>query len=505
MSLPPAPPARLRAATALLAAVTTLVTCSRAATAAPAHAPADGPVTTTHLIQLDGQMLKYTAEAGRIALNDSATGAASGAIFYVAYRVKPSGAPRPVAFIWNGGPGANSLRLHLEGLGPRRVDGPRLVDNDATLLGVADLVFMDPIGTGYSRAATAADEPRFYSTLGDFAATAQFVSAWRKQHDALRAPLYLVGESFGTWRAAAVAERLGARGEPVAGIVLISGGCPVGPLQPTEIRTALRVPGWALVALHHDRLAHDVSHAPDTLSEVARRWAVERYAPALARVADLSDLERDTLATELAHFIGLAPTAIDRATLTITPRAYRDSLLRERGATLNLFDQRQTGPTPPLAYDPVTRYLHGELEYATPLAYRDLESDSVTGPGKPSVGQRWSYDSAPVTPEAMAHAAAGEGPPGAQPWVLGALAANPDLRVFVAAGRYDSFNSCWANEDLATRLPGEAARRVTFHCYESGHMIGGDDVARPLLARDLKAFIVAPPAPSPTAPRSTRR
>ena len=129
----------------------------------------------------------------------------------------------------------------------------------------------------------------------------------------------------------------------------------------------------------------------------------------------------------------------------------------------------------------------------------------MTGPGKPSVGQRWSYDSAPVTPEAMAHAAAGEGPPGAQPWVLGALAANSDLRVFVAAGRYDSFNSCWANEDLATRLPGEAARRVTFHCYESGHMIGGDDVARPLLARDLRAFIVAPPTPSPTAPRSTRR
>src|SRR3989442_14431486 len=103
MSLSPAPPGRLRAATALLAAVTTLVMCSRAATAAPAHAPADGPVTTIHVIDLDGQMLKYTAEAGRIALNDSATGAPRGAIFYVAYRVKASGGPRPVAFVWNGG------------------------------------------------------------------------------------------------------------------------------------------------------------------------------------------------------------------------------------------------------------------------------------------------------------------------------------------------------------------------------------------------------------------
>jgi carboxypeptidase C (cathepsin A) len=374
------------------------------------------------------------------------------------------------------------------------------VDNDATLLDVADLVFMDPVGTGFSRAARAGDEPRFYSTLGDFEATAEFVSAWCAQHHTGRSPLYLVGESFGTWRAAAVAERLGTRGEPVAGIVLISGGCPVGPLQPPEVRTALRIPGWALVALHHGRLAPEMSHNPDTLTEAARRWAVERYAPALARVAALSATNRDSVAADLARFVGLAPAGIDHATLTVTPRAYRESLLRERGATLNPFDLRSTGATPQPAREPIDRYLRVELEYATPLAYRDLEPDSATGPGELSVGQRWSYDSAPVTPEAMERAVAGEGPPGAQPWVLGALAVNKGLRVFVGAGRYDSLNSCWANEDLASRLPADAAGRIAFHCYESGHMICADDLARPQLARDLRAFIVARAPPSSTAP-----
>src|SRR5215510_8753240 len=126
----------------------------------------DRPVTTEHEIRLASGPLRYRAEAGRIALMDSARGVPRGFIFYVAYRVDARRTVRPVTFVWNGGPGANSLRLHLEGLGPRRVAGSRTVDNDATLLGVTDLVFMDPIGTGFSRAASPADEPGFYGTLG---------------------------------------------------------------------------------------------------------------------------------------------------------------------------------------------------------------------------------------------------------------------------------------------------------------------------------------------------
>jgi hypothetical protein len=463
--------------------------------AAPATSDDESPVTTTHEIRLEAGPLRYTAEAGRIALMDSARGVPRGFIFYVAYRVSAKHSVRPVTFVWNGGPGANSLRLHLEGLGPRRVTGSRVVDNDATLLSVTDLVFMDPIGTGFSRAATPADEGHFYGTLGDFAATAEFVSRWRAQHRATGTPVYLAGESFGSWRAAAVAERLGLQREPVAGIILISGGCPVGPLQPPETITALRVPAWAVTALHHGVLVAGAGADRDSILASARRWASERYAPALTRLATLPAAERDTIAEELAQRIGIAPDSIPRATLALTLRQYRESLLRGRHATLNLFDMRLTGPTPPLSSEPIMRYLREELGVRMSLPYRDLEPDTTAGYRIGSINQGWNYDTASAADIALA--ATGDGPPGPRPWVLGALEHNPGLRVFVAAARYDSFGRCSANEDLATRLPSEIAGRFTFRCYESGHMIGGDDEARPRLAADLRAFIAAPGLSSP--------
>lgn len=474
----------------LVSAVVAFITLSTTATLALASSSLEPTIKTTHTIRLDGKDLRYTAEAGRIALLDSARRVPRGAIFYVAYRVAASGAARPVTVVWNGGPGANALRLHLEGLGPRRVEGQGLVDNEATLLDVTDLVFMDPVGTGFSRAASPADEPRFYSTLGDFEATAEFVSAWRAQHGATRTPLYLAGESFGTWRAAAVAEALGSRGEQVAGVILISGGCPVGPIQPSHVRSALRVPGWTVTALHHGLLVRDVGGDRRAMVEEARRWAMDRYAPALERVASLSASERDTIARELARRIGFARERINDSTLIVTPRAYRESVLRDRVDTLNTFDMRLAGATPPLPAAPILHYLRDELRYRTPLAYRPLETDTATI-GMPSVNRRWKYDSGSPAEAAaeMARALAGEGPPGAQPWMMGALEKNRDLRVFIASGWFDSFGGCWANEDLKARLPVRLAVRFTVRCYESGHMIGSDADARPRLARDLRAFI----------------
>lgn len=464
--------------------VPALVALLQDASATAAPAASESVVTTTHAIRLDGRELRYTAEAGRIVLSDSAR-VARGAIFYVAYRVAASGAARPITFVWNGGPGSNALRLHFEGLGPRRVEGQDLVDNDATLLDVTDLVFMDPIGAGFSRAATPEDEPRFYSTTGDFESTAEFVSAWCARHRATRAPLYLAGESWGTWRAAAAAEQLGARGEHVAGVILISGGCPVGPIQPSDVRNALRVPGWMATALHHGLIAPDAGRDRAAMVEEAHRWAMDRYAPALARAASLTASERDTIARELSRRIGIPRERIDDSTLTVTPRAFREGLLRARGDTLNTFDMRLAGATPRLPAAPISRYLREDLRYRTALAYRGLEPDSTAGPV--SVNQRWNYDTA--TPADMVSARAGEGPPGARPWMMGAFANNPDIRVFTASGWFDSFGGCWANEDLKTRLPADLGARMTVRCYVSGHMIGSDDDARPRLARDLRAFI----------------
>src|SRR5687768_865284 len=167
-----------------------------AAAAAPALAlpAAEAPVVTQHRMTVAGKPLAYTAETGRIAIRDAETGEPRGWMFYIAYRV-PSPKPRPLVFVWNGGPGANSATLHFEVAGPKRGEGGALVDNQETWLTHADLVFVDPIGTGFSRPAKAEYAQSFYGTLGDVASVTEFVRSWRLLHGAEASPLYLIGES----------------------------------------------------------------------------------------------------------------------------------------------------------------------------------------------------------------------------------------------------------------------------------------------------------------------
>src|SRR5690606_11933093 len=149
-----------------------------------ASALPETPVLTRHEIRVDGRRLRYSAEAGRLAIRDVASGEARGHVFYVAYRVDSAERPRPLTFVWNGGPGAPATPLHFEGAGRRRrVDG-RLVDNGDTWLTATGLVFGDPVGTGFSRPARAEYADEFYGTLGDVASITEFVRAWRLLHDA---------------------------------------------------------------------------------------------------------------------------------------------------------------------------------------------------------------------------------------------------------------------------------------------------------------------------------
>ena len=174
-------------------------------TGAPANAGDTDAVITQHTLPLPGAMLAYSAETGRIAIRDVETGEPHGYMFYTAYRVPArDGKARPVTFVWNGGPGANSSLLHFHVAGPRIVRGDRLVDNPESWLAFSDLVMVDPIGTGFSRPARPEFGAEFYGTRGDVASVAEFVRSWLLLHDAEGAPLYLVGESWGAGRAASV-------------------------------------------------------------------------------------------------------------------------------------------------------------------------------------------------------------------------------------------------------------------------------------------------------------
>jgi carboxypeptidase C (cathepsin A) len=355
-------------------------------------------------------------------------------------------------------------------------------------------VFVDPIGTGFSRATKPDYEPEFYSTLGDFASVTQFVQTWLRTHHRQSAPIFLVGESFGTWRAAAVAEALEKQGQKVAGIVLISGGAVVEhSIVPRNLEIALRVPNRAAAAFAWGKLDPIVGTNLDQVEKASTAWARDVYAPALLRLDSLTPDERNAIAASLARYTGFPADQIDRKTLSVSPRQYLRGLFAADKKVLNTFDMRIVSEPKgnPAALD---AYFRHDLGYDTPLGYAGIGVPQPTDPAMPDSGKinaNWNYNSAPLTPEVMASAMAGEGPPGAVPWTTKALKLDPKMRVFVAAGLYDSLNSCAANDELKARLDPAIAGNFTMGCYLGGHMMYRDADARHKIAEDLETFIAS--------------
>lgn len=462
-------------------------------------------VTTRHRIDVGWRTVAYTARAGLLPIRLNDTGEPRGYIFFVAYTVDrtPREAPRPLTFAWNGGPGSNALLLHLSALGPRRLtdDGEAvgragsiaLEDNEATWLDATDVVFVDPIGTGFSRPARPEYADDFYGVLGDIAATVEFIRTYRTRFDAWDAPVYLAGESYGVWRAAGAAESMERAGQRVAGLVLISGGIPLGPVVPDEMRTALFIPARTATAFYHHKLSADLQTDRDRAVAESERWARTVYAPALGRPDSLTREERATIAAQLARFTGLDVAHIDQKTLIVDRQFLLDTLLGAGRGSLGRFDTRQVGAGPAdRAAEArrralVNRYLRKELGFKTDLVYQGLESGYSSAANPASVNERWKYDQGdPNVPVVVRNT---DGPPGGTPpWLRRAMDLDPGLRTFVATGMYDSLNSCPANSYLLSRLtPGDAGR-ITFRCYEGGHMMYEDRQPRLDLARDIRRF-----------------
>lgn len=465
-------------------------------------------VVTRHRIRTAAGVLQYEARAGRLPIRNDESGEVRGRAFFVAYVAKGAGtAPRPLTFIWNGGPTAPAVLLHSEMFGPRRMRGPALVDNPETLLATSDLVFFDPIGTGFSRPETAASEAEFLGVLGDQAAAAEFIRAWRVKFGAEAQPLFIAGESYGTWRASGVAELLAKRGVPLRAAILISGGIP-GMGMPDAFVDALYVPARTASALHHGKLAPELLRDRAATLDAAAEWARTTYRIALENVATLDDARRDAIATELARYTGIPASSIDRKTLFVSNMEYRKLLFgNAAGRTLNTFDMRLFDPLPEndRGNAAFTRYLRRDLGYATDLAYTPLESGYMPAPGpeRASTGSRWRYDHREITPEMMERTKRGGGPPGSLPWLQNAMRANRELRVFVAAGRFDSLNSCAGNPWMVATLEPELASRFTLRCYEGGHMMYRDEQERLRLSKDVAEFVRAVAVPTrETRPRA---
>lgn len=504
------------------AAPRTLAGLALAATLAavsPSVAAQDGGedarvVTTRHRVVVDGRPLDYEAHAGLIPLRHNEAGEVRARVFFTAYTRVDGAAdasPRPLTFVWNGGPGMNSSLIHLLGFGPRRVrtgdtypDGriseTELEDNQETWLDLTDLVFVDPPGTGYSRPARAEWAADFYQTPGDTEAVAEFIRVFRARYDAWDRPLFIVGHSYGTTRAMGVSDALRRRGVPLHGVVLMAGGISVGqaPL-PEALETALAVPGMAAAAFHHRRLAPGLQRDLDATLEEARAWAVDTYAPALARVDALTAAEREEVLRGLARYTGLRPDALDAATLVVERNRFKTRLLE--GRLLGNYDYRMTRPADPgededtpydIFRDPsfapavplvqgtsplLNRYFRSDLGFESDLLYQ-----GPLGGGWPpaeGINRRW-----------VRRPAGSDDDDDARPPLRRAMDANPALRVFLVRGLYDSLGSgCARHVHTVEALEPDLRRRVSVACYGAGHDMYTDRAVRRAIKRDITEFL----------------
>jgi len=467
--------------------------------------PESPPVTTRHQIVLKGQPLAYTAEVGRIAIRDVETGEPHAYVFYTAYRVPSSGKQRPVTFIWNGGPGWPSLPLHFEVAGPLRGEGDRLVDNDDTWLTASDLVFVDPVGTGFSRATEPEYVKEFAIDVGDVMAETEFVRCWLLLHKADETPVIVAGESYGSARAGRVGYALLKRGFDVAGLVLISGGNGLPSFENSRtVDWAMHVADMAVVALYFKKTPPELGSTPDAVRAATEKWVRERYLPAILRIDSLSEEERNRIATELASYTGLTPDRIDRKKLILSSQNWYGAI-SVNGKRPLTSDFRRSEPQINSWMLLAIRYLRRQLGYRTDLPYIGVDGGETleqgfapSGKYPPTMNSRWVHSMVyDPTPEQMAKAredfaqAGMLGFPtvGAMPSTAEAILLNPKLKVLVAQGYYDPLGGCSINAEHARRLDPPYKEAVEFKCYDGGHMMYRDTPARTLFSNDVKALM----------------
>jgi carboxypeptidase C (cathepsin A) len=458
--------------------------------------PAD-PVTTRHIAQIGGKDIAYTAVAGTLPLLSEA-GEAEAEIFYVAYRAdQPATAKhRPVLFMFNGGPGAAAVWLHLGAIGPKKVemlpDGNmpkppfRLADNPYSWLDRADLVFVDPVGTGYSRPAKPDQQKNFSSVRGDIESLGKFIRLYLTRNQLWDAPVFLVGESYGTFRCAGLSEYLLEHGVALNGLILVSS---ILNLETTsfdngnDLPYALFLPSYAATAWYHHKLAPELQADLERTLADAEQWAATSYQQALFKGDRLSAEERRATVERLAYFTGLPPAFIENRNLRVDSRAFVHELLRDRRLKVGYMDSRYTAPDldpgsggfdptvatirPPFT-SMINSYLREELGYHSDLEYFTLGG----GTG------HWDWE-------------AKNGYADTSDNLRNAMAKNPYMKVLVASGVFDLATPHFATDYTLAHLGLSPALRqnISVHRYRAGHMMYLEKASLAQMKKDLTEFL----------------
>jgi carboxypeptidase C (cathepsin A) len=482
------------------------------------HAPPPGAQTSATWTAADTS-IAYTASANWTVLRKKEKPAAE--IFSVAY-VAEHDRDRPITFVFNGGPGASSAYLHMGAVGPTRVafgaDGtlprmpPRLVGNDESWLAFTDLVFVDPVGTGFSRviesdgaeaeekrkqpSGTESEAAEYFGYKRDLDSLSEFMSRWLSAHDRWGSAVFIAGESYGGYRVGRLVRILQeTAGIGLSGAVLISPALEFGPLAPTDydvVGWVDLVPTMAIAAVHHERSrAFGAGTAPDEVLLEAERFATGDYATFLTRGASMPTVERDRILGRLADLSGLPAEIVARAEGRITIDMFTRELLRDERKVLGLYDATITtvdpfpdrevfaGPDPTLAginaayTTAINRQLRSEIGVETDREYLLLSEE---------VNRSWRND-APghfFTP-----------PVGATDDFRYGMSLNPHMLAFITHGRYDLVTPFYGTDRLRNlmRLDPETASRLTVRHFDGGHMFYAWEDSRREFAAAIAAFV----------------
>ena len=459
---------------------------------------------TVHSITTNGRRIKYEATAGTLPLRDE-HGQLTARMFYVAYVVSQSpGSPaRPVTFFFNGGPGSSSIWLHMGAFGPMRVPiappgvamSPpyRLIPNDQTLLDRTDMVFVDAVGTGFSRSLDTANNKLYWGNDEDAASFVQAITQYLELADRWNAPKFLFGESFGTMRAAIVADRLHGKGVNLDGIIMLSSILNFGHFASGLDQYAIDLlPSFAATAWYHDKIPHGPQGLVGLVQE-ARDYARGEYAVALAKGFLLPDGERDRVAARLSELTGLTADFLKRSNLRVGIGEFRRELLRGRRISVGATDTRFTeaeangvgekatfdaaeDAIAPAYISAFNTYLTSELHYRSELDY--IANDDA------HIMAEWDWTHRPPNAEKQTSMA------NVIPDLAAALQRNPALKVLSLNGYFDLMTPFFGTEFDLAKLPlsSTSQDRIQYRYYESGHMVYVSEPALRALRTDIAHF-----------------
>lgn len=466
----------------------------------PGAVAAPDSITEHHGI-FNGKRVRYTANVESYRISDGVKGPAADlvAISYLAAGVEELN--RPVIFVFNGGPISPSIYLHMAAFGPRRVAFPddlsadpatfQLADNPYTVLDVADIVFFDPASTGYSRVAAGVKPEAYFSIDADARQLVQFMRAWSDRHGRTASPKYLFGESYGTLRAAAAAQQL-AQSQPALrldGVFLMGQALNIIEMaqRPGNVTSyVVSLPTLSALGWYHGKVSR-TGRTFEQLMAQSRSFAQNEYLRALFQGSDLPAQERARIAESLEDLTGLPASVFEARNLRVSKDTYRVELLKDRNLVLGAYDGRYVA-TPknkdevpdaslapfPAIFEGFRRYARDDLQVRTPLEYR---TDSPVTNGLE--GWDWGKSKSPFGDWPYMQA------------IRQVMEQNPQFRVVVASGYYDTATTVGASE-YAVVQSGWPRDRVTLRYYPGGHMAYTIEASLKQMMDDVRAFVAVP-------------